>query len=212
MTEDFKTYMSFIDAESSLELTELLRENGIAFQLLDTKADFDPSMAFNEANKPYLVQISPDDFEKTNKLVEEKYTTGEIAQDHFMNAFSDQELIEVLKNKEEWHPLDVVIAKKLLKKRNVSYDERDIIAYQEAKKRAEYQPEKLPKYTLLLSYLICLLGGILGVAIALFILTSKKSLPSGEKVFSYSNNARNHAMFMLILGVLFGYIFFTYLI
>jgi hypothetical protein len=133
MTEDFKTYMSFIDAESSLELTELLRKNGIAFQLLDTKADFDPSMAFNEANKPFMVQISAEDFDKANCLVQEQYSLQDEDKEHFLHQFSDEELIGVLKNEEEWHPLDVILAKELLKKRNVSYSESEITAYQEAK-------------------------------------------------------------------------------
>lgn len=210
--EDFKTYMSFIDAESSLELTELLKKNDIAFQLLDTQADFDPSMAFNEANKPFMVQILAEDFGKANSLVQEQYSLHDMHQEHFLFRFTDEELIGVLKNEEEWHPLDVILAKELLKKRNVSYSENEITAYQDAKKAKGYQPEKLPKYTLPIAYLICLFGGLLGVAIALFIISSKKKLPSGEKIFSYSTPDRNHAKLMLVLALVYSFIFFKYLI
>ncbi len=178
---DFKTYMSFIDADSSLELTALLEKNDIPYILQDTKSDFDPSMSLNEANKPYLIQIQEEDREKVDQLVKNSYDISKVNKDHFLYIFSDNELIDVLKNEEEWHPLDVLFAKKLVQEKNIIIDNIEISSHQEKKRQKLYAHEKLPKYTILIAYLICFAGGMLGFAITVFLIVSKKTLPSGEK-------------------------------
>jgi len=205
---DFKTYMSFIDAESSLELTALLKKNDIPYILQDTKADFDPTMSLNEANKPYLIQIHTEDLEKVDQLVKESFDISRIDKEHFLYDFSDEELIDVLKNEEEWHPLDVLLAKKIIQQKNIIVDENEIINHQEEKKLKLFSHEKLPKYTIPIAYLICCAGGMLGFAIALFLIFSKKTLPSGEKIYSYNPSVRGHAKIMLLLSSILMFFLF----
>jgi hypothetical protein len=205
---DFKTYMSFIDADSSLELTALLEKNDIPYILQDTKSDFDPSMSLNEANKPYLIQIQEEDREKVDQLVKESYDISKVNKEHFLYSFSDDELIDVLKNEEEWHPLDVLLAKKLIQEKNIIIDEKKITSHQEEKRLKLFNYEKLPKYTIPIAYLICFAGGMLGFAIAIFLIVSKKTLPSGEKMYSYNPSVRRHAKIMLILSSILMFFLF----
>lgn len=197
---DFKTYMSFIDAESSLELTALLEKNEIPYILQDIKSDFDPTMSLNEANKPYLIQIQPENLEKVDQLVKDNFVVSNVNKDHFLYDFSNEELIDVIKNKEEWHPLDVLLAKNIIQEKNIIFDEKEIVNYQEEKKLKLYNYENLPKYTIPIAYIICFAGGMLGFAIAVFLIVSKKSLPSGDKIFSYNPSVRRHAKLMLLLS------------
>ena len=209
---DFKTYMSFIDAESSLELTALLEKNDISYILQDTKSDFDPSMSLNEANKPYLIQIQDEDREKVDQLVNESYDISKVNKEHFLYSFSDDELIDVLKNEEEWHPLDVLLAKKLIQEKNIIIDQKVISSHQEEKRLKLFNYEKLPKYTISIAYLICFAGGMLGFAIAIFLIVSKKTLLSGEKMYSYNPSVRRHAKIMLILSSILMFFLFKNLI
>ena len=116
--------------------------------------------------------------------------------------YNNDELKDVVKNYDEWHPLDVKFAKHLLEKENIIVDKSEIEKQRIEKIKKAAQFEKSDLLTLSMGYFFCMLGGIAGIGIAIFLLTGKKKLPNGTKKYVYSKSDRMHGFYMLLLGTL----------
>lgn len=199
---DFKTFMSLNDLAIADEMAVILETHKIPFKLQDTAKDFDASFANDPAKQSFLIMINPKDFERTSAILEQHtlLNLDEIDPQHPLFSFSTEELKDVVKNYDEWHPIDVKLAKYLLEKQHITVDATEIKAQQHLKELKTYEPEKSSTITLLLGYVFCMLGGMAGIGIALFMMNAKKTLPNGSKKFVYSNSDRKHGLFMLLLG------------
>lgn len=210
---DFKTYMCLTDAKSVSEITTILSKHLIPFKVEDTSKSFDPSFSFNNTSKSILILLDIKDFEKANHVIDKELILNidEIDKEHFLYTFSEEELLDVIKNSEEWHPLDVKLAKKIIKDKDFTINETEIINHKNAKQNKIYKPEKSSKTTILTGYVFSLIGGFIGIAIALFLINNKKTLPTGEKIYTYCKEDRNHGVKMLISSciILIIYLFFA---
>lgn len=209
---DFKTFMSLTDRSMVKEITSILECNQLNFRMQDTSRDFDPTMANNEAYHSTLVMLDPKDFEKANVLLEEHtpLNIAEIDPSHPLFSFSNDELKEVVKNYDEWHPLDVKLAKYLLQKQNITVGQNEIKEQQHVKELKAGEHEKSGLQTLIMGYLFCLMGGLAGIGIALYLLFGKKTLPDGSKKYLYAERDRRHGFYMLLLGAIVFTLLLTY--
>ena len=194
--------MSLTDATSSEEIIRILESNKINFKIQDTAKDFDASFANNEAKQSILIMLDPKDFELATSVLEQNtvFDINEIDTQHPMFSFSTDELKDVVKNYDEWHPIDVKLAKYLLDKHNITVEQREIKEQQDTKLLKSYDKERSSFLTLLLGYTFCLLGGIAGIGIAIFLMKAKKKLPDGTSQYIYGDSDRSHGFFMLLLG------------
>ncbi len=199
---DFKTFMSIPDATIADEIIEILQTHKMDFRTHNTAKDFDASMAYNEAKNSTLIMLDPKNFEMAATILEEntKFDINEIDPQHPLFSFSNNELIDVVKNYDEWHPIDVKLAKHLLNKQNITVDPRDVKEQQRVKELKSHDQETSSSLTLWMGYLFCIMGGIAGIGIAIFLMTAKKKLPDGTKTFVYTDSDRRHGFFMLLLG------------
>jgi len=200
---DFKTFMSIPNANVAEDIIQTLKTSKLDFRVQDTAKDFDATFASNnEAKNSVLIMLDPNDFEEANAVLDEntKFDISEIDPQHPLFSFSTNELEDVVKNYDEWHPIDVKLAKYLLEKQNVTVDARDVKEHQRVKEMKSYNQEKSTSLTLWMGYLFCLMGGLAGIGIALFLLTAKRKLPDGTKQFIYDESDRKHGFYMLLLG------------
>ncbi len=151
------------------------------------------------------------DFEKANKFIDHEMIIDEdkINKNHFLYSFSNEELLNVVKNPNEWHPFDLKLAKKILNKKNISVNEEEILINQKKKELENNQPEKSDLMTILLGYVFSLLGGLFGIGIAIFLITNKKTLTTGKKIHTYTKSDRDHGYKMLILSIIMLIFYFT---
>ncbi len=196
--------MSLTDAVTTDGITAILTKHAIPFKVEDTSKNFDASFSLNTAGKSFIIYLMQIDFEKANSILESDLTLdkSEITQDHFLFSFADTELIDVLKNPEEWHPLDVKLAQEILNDRGVSIPTEAIEISKKEKALEKNKPEKSGSTTLLIGYVFSLTGGLIGLAIAFFLIFSKKTLPNGEKIYTYVKSDRKHGYNMISLSLL----------
>ena len=206
---EFKTFMSLTDPLVAEEIIAILKANKIDYKFQDTSKDFDASFANNSAKDSLLIMLNTNDFDKASVLLDEKmeFNIDEIDKQHPLFSFSNTELKEVVKNYDEWHPLDVKLAKYLLSKENIIVENSEIKEQQHQKEIKAQQPEKSDLLTLTMGYLFCLLGGLAGIGIAIFLMTGKRTMTDGSKDYIYSKSDRAHGLYMLILGMIFLTIF-----
>lgn len=205
MNEDFITFQKFNDQYNAKQFGKLLSDQNIKYVLEDNSLSFDPTFANNNFGTEYCIKIKNDDFEKVNILLEEKseIEISEIDKDYYLLSFSDEELIDVISKSDEWNKFDVSLAKKLLRERG---QEITPLKIEEIKKQriAELsKPEKSQSGYIILGYITALLGGLLGVFVGWHLLTYKKVLPDGNRVYVYSENDRKQGNRILILGLVF---------
>ena len=201
---DFKTFMSFSDLESVSEITSILNKFNIPFRVQDISKDFDITFSNVSSKKSYLIMLDQNDFDKASAVLEEKikFDINEINKSHPLFSFTTDELKEVVKNYDEWHPTDVKLAKHLLEKENITVNEDEIKQNQLQKEIKAKKPEKSDLLTLIMGYGFSIIGGFAGIGIAIFMLTGKKALPNGNKTYIYSKSDRNHGIYMLIIGAI----------
>lgn len=201
---ELKTFMSLTDSVIAEDIVRILNENKILFKVQDTSKDFDASFANDSSKNSILIMILPDDFEKASLILDQNidFDLNEIDKQHPFWDFNIEELKDVVKNYDEWHPLDVKFAKHLLEKENIIVDKSEIEKQRIEKVKKATQFEKSDMLTLSMGYFFCMLGGIAGIGIAIFLLTGKKKLPNGTKKYVYSKSDRMHGFYMLILGTL----------
>jgi hypothetical protein len=206
---EFKTFMSLTDSDVADEIIGILKANKIDYKFQDTSKDFDASFANNSAKDSLLIMLNTNDFDKASKLLDEnmKFNVDEIDDQHPLFSFSNSELKDVVKNYDEWHPLDVKLAKYLLQKKNIVVEDSEIKEQQKQKKIESQQPEKSDLLTLTMGYLLCILGGFAGIGIAILLMTGKRTMPNGTKEYIYSKSDRAHGLYMLVAGIIFFTIF-----
>jgi len=208
--EEYKTFMSITNSNVADDVIEILDANKFAFKIQDTSKDFDPSFAINPAKNSILIMLKQIDFERASSVLEKKtsFNIDEIDSQHPLFSFNKDELKNVIKNYDEWHPLDVKLAKYLLEKENIIVSQNEINENQDLKKiNQDNKDEKSDLLTLTMGYLLCLFGGLAGIGIAVFLMIGKRTLSDGSKKYIYNKSDRKHGMYMLLLGTLFFIIF-----
>jgi hypothetical protein len=64
------------------------------------------------------------------------------------------------------------------------------------------KPEPSQRKLIAAGYLFAILGSLFGIFIAWHLLTYKKTLPNGERVYVYSETDRKNARIMLIIALI----------
>jgi len=205
-------YQTFSSKELAIELTNLLSENNIIFKTEVFNATFDSAFT-NNSNKDYVVKINPSDFEKVDALLFEsmKDEINNVNDNYYLLQFSNEELFDLLRRRDEWSQFDVLLAKKILQSKNIEFS-----IEQENKIKAERlaelsKPKELSKSYYYSGIIFSFFGGFLGLLIGLDILTSKKTLPNGNKVHVYSLNDRKKGKEIIYIFFIFGLIVFALL-
>lgn len=113
---DFVTFNSYHDKNILEETLRILKNENIECILENNSTTFDPLMSNTETIKDYRIKIKSNDFQKAT-LILEKFMDVElekIPKDYYLMNFSDKELYDVIKKRDEWGSFDVSLAKKLL--------------------------------------------------------------------------------------------------
>lgn len=210
----FITVKEFQDRELLGDYVELFEKAEIPFSVEDSKPRFDASFANDESRRYYRINVAPLNLNSALELCErmDQKIMAELPSDYYLFQFSDDELQDVLVRSFEWNSLDVMLAKKILLDRGVSFSEASI-AYQREELLDELDaPEKGDTILVVCGYIFCLLGGLLGLIIALTILTSQKTTHDGMRIPRYSAGTKKHAQRMLVafsIGVIVALIYVT---
>ena len=119
-----------------------------------------------------------------------------------MFDFTNDELYDVLLKYDEWSEFDYALAKKILIERGEKINQEILDSLKSERVNEMNKPEPSQKYWIIAGYIFSILGGFLGLIIGYFIWTSKKSLPNGEKIYSYSDSDRKNGKYIFYIGLI----------
>jgi hypothetical protein len=199
----YVTFQIFSSVELAKGLTDLLDSNHIPYHVEDTSAEA-ILMPTSSPLPEIRVQLFQEDFERANSLLESIAIANlaHIRPDHYLLEFSDAELIEILEKPDEWNKNDVVLAQKLLKDRGQEVNPELVNELQKIRLAALATPDNVPRNRILNGYLLAIFGSPIGFLLGWDLLSRKKNLPDGRRVFAYITDDRKHGNRILILGAL----------
>ena len=201
------TYETFYTKEETKELTDLLDSAGILYEVEHNKNLLDKVYIGENLDPLIAVKIPSEHFEYVNEIVKDraKSQVHNINPDYYLFQFSNEELIEVVKNKNEWNAFDQGLAEAILNERKVNYN-----ASREKPVTVEYTPIRLEPVYLVLEYLLSIILPYAGIIIGLATITAFRTLHNGQKVKMYDEQTRQHAKIMLVIGIFRSLITFLF--
>ncbi|MFL9830217.1 hypothetical protein ABS764_05065 [Flavobacterium sp. ST-87] len=204
MKETYSVFRKYPTIFQAKELEDLLNQNNISTQLTDNIAPVDASFSGNTLQNEYEVKIQFEDFEKAEQILEKEAENliSQVDSNHYLFDFTNDELYEILLKADEWSEFDNKLAQKILTKRGKSIDDDLLKVLKKQRIESLAKPEENQKPWIISGYIFSILGGFLGILIGYFLWTSKKSLPNGQIVYSYSENDRAHGKIIFYIGLI----------
>jgi hypothetical protein len=201
---DFLTYKKFHESEGAEALTQILKDNKIEFEVTEDRDSLDSLYGDRHLNRQIFVKVKKTDFSKVDAILatdSEKHL-GTVGEEHYLYEFTEEELFDILSKPDEWSELDFQLAKKILKERGKEINNETIDLLRKQRINELAKPEDSSKVWIYAGYLFALLGGLLGIFMGLALITTKKTLPNGQRVYTYSLEHRNHGTRILIIGII----------
>lgn len=121
--------------------------------------------------------------------------------DYYLHVFTDDELVNILRNPDEWSAYDVETAKKILTHRGIAIDAGRPTPTDASVTDYANGPQPASAVLIIAGYISVVFAGVTAVIIGLYINRLKKTLPSGERIFAYIKSDRQQGMYIFYLGV-----------
>lgn len=202
-TTEFVKYLNSTFKNDVDDLIHLLEQNNIVYEIENYPINFNSSLSTDINSIEFRVKIKKADFQKVEKIEINHFETiiEDIDKDYYLFDFSKSELIEIIKNSDEWSKLDFILAKKLLESKGENIDSNVINEYKNQRLEKLSVPEKSQTIWVIIGYIAAFTGGLFGFLIGYHLLTHKRLLPNGDKIFDYNEKDRKHGERILIIGV-----------
>ena len=203
MSQNYTTFKKFPDAAEAKHLQQFLIENGIECLFINNSSQLDSNFSGGNMFKEYKLQLKQTDFERAHELLERhaKEMVAHLDKDYYLLLFTDEELYEVVLKQEEWNEFDYVLARRLLTERGKPLDDSLIKALRQQRITDLAKPEAKQGAWIGAGYVLALLGGFFGIIIGYVLWSSRKTLPNGQIVHSYSREDRAHGRVIFLIGI-----------
>jgi hypothetical protein len=203
MATEFLLFQRFLNREAAREIVELLTTNGIEGRVEDEIPLSEGIVTFQSIPAALLL-LRGNDFERARELLRRatEETAATVSTDHYLYGFADAELSEILAKPDEWSALDVALAQRLLRERGQGISPQIVEKLVKDRTQALAKPQEIAAGWLLFGYMTAGLGGLFGVLFGWYLVSSRKTLPTGQQVLAYSPKARRHGRIILVFGLI----------
>lgn len=199
----YVTYRQFNDPGMAEQLTGLLKDNNIEFEIEDNSPGFDPAFAYNVLNSQIAVKIAKEDFAIVNDLLNQlnKQEIDSVDSNYYLFQFSDDELLDIITKRDEWNHFDFQLAQKILNDRGKEITPEVIELLGRQRIRELSKTEEGQENWIRAGYLFAIIGGIIGIFIGFHLYTHKKTLPNGERVYGFNSQDRKNGLRIFFIGI-----------
>lgn len=203
MQEAMVTFQLLHNKGIAEEMAEVLQRHGIDADIVPNKQYFDPSFAFNKTDPEINLKLRPADFTRAREVLGHWYEAraDEVEDHYYLFRFSDNELLEIIRQPDEWGIFDLVLAKRILAQRGIAIPgiaEQQAMA---ARIREQEKPETIGRGWIIFGYALSLLGGFFGIMMGWLLSTLRKTTLDGNRVPVYDDHIRKHGRNMMAVGV-----------
>ncbi len=204
MNNEYAIFRKFPTIADAKEMELLLNNHDIETIIADNIPPVDVTFSGSTLLNEYEIQIKQEDFKKAEEILQENAgdILEQVEKDYYLFDFADEELYEILLKSDEWSAFDYTLAQRILEDRGKTIDKSLLNSLKNQRLEDLAKPEGNQKSWIIGGYIFAILGGLLGLIIGYSIWTSKKTLPNGEKVFSYSEEDRNQGKYIFYIGLI----------
>ena len=205
MIEQYSIFRKFSTLEQAKELEAILNGKGIKSILADNAPPVDVTFSGNTLQNEIEIRIKQSDFKKAEQILEQdaENLINEVDKNYYLFDFTDDELYDILLKSDEWNKFDYTLAQKILTERGKSIDKSLLNSLEKQRLDDLAKPEGGQKPWIIAGYLFSFLGGFLGLIIGYFLWTQQKTLPNGQKIYSYKENDRKQGKYIFFIGLIF---------
>lgn len=190
--------------EEASEILILLKNNDIDAWISKNEGDLSNSLLGESDPNKFEILISEKDRVKAENvfITIAKEELNHIPNDYYLFTFSEEELNQVLIEKDEWSEFDVLLSEKILNDRGIKVEVEELRIKQESRNNDLAKPEGGQVTWLIIGYISAFFGGFFGLLIGYNIWQAKNKLPNGTKVFAYNENVRHHAKIIFFISLI----------
>ncbi|HVU55926.1 MAG TPA: hypothetical protein VHD83_12770 [Puia sp.] len=200
----FLTFQKFNDPALAELIAGQLQDAGIDTLVVKEDALLDPTIIGNDLGSTIHLKIAPSNFDRANVLLENYYQRQiqTMDPDYYLFSFTNDELLEILRKPDEWGHLDHALAKKLLADRGRSVTSAELEGFHQERITELAAPSATHPFLIFLGYLSAFGGGIIGFVLGYILISQKKTLPNGERVFTYPLSEQKHGKRILVISII----------
>jgi len=200
---------------------EILKKNGIEVEIVENPPLLDSNFIGQQFHNPFSLKIPGDSFLLADKILMEqtKVNMEEVDKEYILFSLSNEELMDVLKDKETWGIYNYKLASQILAERNNSTPEAEQQKVLQLNLDPDAQPKDTGMFWIFLTY-ICIAFSILSLfrktSFVLFLFpqlfyivfgytlySTKTILRNGTRIYSYTKKTRIHGLIILSFGIVF---------
>ena len=202
MSKDYSIFRKYPTIDQAAETETILKKEGIQCIIGDNVSSLDSNFGASSLNNEIEIRIKQSDFLKAEEILQKNAEDliENIEEDYYLFEFSNEELYDILVKQDEWNEFDYNLAKKILKDKGQSVSNEFLKSLKTERLKQLAKPEPRQTLWIVIGYASSILGGFIGMIIGYFLWTSKKTLPNGQKVYSYSRVDRWHGKVIFYLG------------
>lgn len=189
--------------EEAEEIVSFLKNQNIVSKITRDSGDLDYVIQGEAPINKFEIHINEDDQQKAESVLADvaKESLNTIDRDYYLFSFSDDELVNILIQKNEWSEFDVLLSKKILDERNVSVNQSEIDRKKNLRDLELEKPEGGQVGWIIFGYIAALFGGFIGILLGYSLWLSNKKLPNGKKVPAYNEHIRKHGKIIFYSGI-----------
>lgn len=222
------TFQRFETLPEAEEAKQILAAEGIPVAIENVPGILDSNFIGKEYGNNVFLKIPQEDFNRARQILIDNTPVdlSSVDKNYMLFSLSNEELEDVLAKPEEWGAYNYNLAKAILQKRNVNIDATTIETRREEHIQSLAKPKKIGAFWIRLNYtlLILNLAGIFlysFVWLFLFWLVpiycavwggavaySKKTLPDGNRIFTYDASSRDHGKIIFFGGIIIFFLTF----
>jgi hypothetical protein len=203
-SDAYITFQKFNDIALAEAIAEQLHKNGINSVVSKEDALLDSTFIGSDLGSTIHLKVAPTNFERANAILEDFYMTRiqSMDPDYYLYTFTDEELLDIVQKPDEWGHLDFVLAKKLLADKGKAISPAQQEEFHQERLTQLAKPDKTHPLMILLGYFTAFAGGVFGFILGSLLVSSKKILPNGQRVYMYPISERRHGRRILIISAI----------
>ncbi len=202
MTGTFLTFKEFNDEELAKEIAAQLQAAGIECVIKDSKYIFDVSFAHNTINPSVSLLLRPDDFTMARQVLNNFYKdlVLNVDKDYYLFDFTDTELVDIIMKPDEWGEFDYQLAQHILAQRGTTLLPEAMETINQTRIAKLAKPDKAGRNLIVWGYYSAFFGGLFGIVFGYNLAYSRKTMPNGQRLFSYGKKERKHGERIVLIG------------
>jgi len=211
---------SFLEEKEAYKSRILLEKNRINHKYFCSRSNFEKAYLTSNSN-PTEIWVNKEDFKLAFEIIRGE-TTNEDSEIN-IRAFSNEELIEIIKNPDEWHESFINKAKNILKEQNISINSDEIDANIKEKLNIIKCGKSAHPATIFIFWILTIFSvffmlfgifsfvfGFSGIIAGYLYWKSKITASDNHKYYLFNNTTRIHGKYMFFVGLMLMTVLFVY--